>query len=54
MAHAVGLRVVAEGVETREEEEYLRAFGCDRAQGYLYAKPQPAEEITALLAAPTA
>ncbi len=51
MAHAVGLRVVAEGVETQEQEEYLRAFGCDRAQGYLYAKPQPAEAITEMLAA---
>ncbi len=51
MAHAVGLRVVAEGVETHEQEEYLRSFGCDRAQGYLYAKPQPAEAITELLAA---
>ena len=51
MAHAVGLKVVAEGVETREQEDYLRAFGCDRAQGYLYARPQPAHAITDLLAA---
>ena len=33
MAHAVGLTVVAEGVETREQEETLRGFGCDRAPG---------------------
>ncbi|MDQ1714879.1 MAG: hypothetical protein QOC60_824, partial [Frankiaceae bacterium] len=51
MAHAVGLTVVAEGVETREQERYLRASGCDRAQGYLYARPQPAQAITAVLAA---
>ncbi|MDX6719016.1 MAG: hypothetical protein QOJ63_1270 [Solirubrobacteraceae bacterium] len=51
MAHALGLTVVAEGVETREQEEYLRAFGCDRAQGYLYARPQPAQAITDVLAA---
>jgi diguanylate cyclase (GGDEF)-like protein/PAS domain S-box-containing protein len=51
MAHAVALTVVAEGVETREQEEYLRAFGCDGAQGYLYARPQPAQAITAVLAA---
>jgi EAL domain-containing protein (putative c-di-GMP-specific phosphodiesterase class I) len=51
MAHAVGLTVVAEGVETREQEDCLRAFGCDRAQGYLYARPQPAEAITDVLAA---
>ena len=50
MAHAVGLTVVAEGVETREQEEQLRALGCDRAQGYLYARPQPAQAITDLLA----
>jgi diguanylate cyclase (GGDEF)-like protein/PAS domain S-box-containing protein len=51
MAHAVGLAVVAEGVETREQEGYLRAFGCDRAQGYLYSRPQPAHAITDVLAA---
>ena len=49
MAHALGLTVVAEGVETREQEDYLRACGCNRVQGYLYARPQPAEAITALL-----
>ena len=43
MAHAVGLTVVAEGVETREQEERLRALGCDLAQGYLYARPAAAE-----------
>jgi diguanylate cyclase (GGDEF)-like protein/PAS domain S-box-containing protein len=51
MAHALGLTVVAEGVETRQQEEYLCAFGCDRAQGYLYAPPQPAQAITQVLAA---
>ena len=51
MAHAVGLTVVAEGVETREQEQYLRDFGCDRAQGYLYARPQPADAISDVLAA---
>ena len=45
MAHAVGLMVVAEGVETREQEEHLRAVGCDRVQGYLYARPAPAEAV---------
>ena len=51
MAHAVGLTVVAEGVETHEQEETLRGFGCDRAQGFLYARPQPAAAITDVLAA---
>jgi diguanylate cyclase (GGDEF)-like protein len=46
MAHAVGLTVVAEGVETREQEACLIALGCDRAQGYLYARPQPGPAIT--------
>jgi diguanylate cyclase (GGDEF)-like protein/PAS domain S-box-containing protein len=51
MGHAVGMTIVAEGVENVEQVESLRAFGCDRAQGYLYARPQPAEAITDLLAA---
>ena len=51
MAHAVGLTVVAEGVETREQEDYLQQFGCDRAQGYLYSRAQPAQAITDMLAA---
>lgn len=51
MAHAVGLTVVAENVETREQEAYRRASGCDHAQGYLYARPQPAQATTDVLAA---
>jgi diguanylate cyclase (GGDEF)-like protein/PAS domain S-box-containing protein len=53
MAHAVGLIVVAEGVETREQEERLRAVGCDRVQGYLYARPQPPRAATEWLVAST-
>jgi EAL domain-containing protein (putative c-di-GMP-specific phosphodiesterase class I) len=52
MAHALGLIVVAEGVETREQEECLRALGCNRAQGYFYARPEPPEAITEMLAVP--
>ncbi len=51
MAHALSLTVVAEGVETLEQEAQLRAFGCDLCQGYLYARPQPMEAVTDLLAA---
>lgn len=46
MAHALGLAVTAEGVETTEQHEFLRDHGCDFAQGYLYAAPM---ENTAFL-----
>ncbi len=41
MGHGLGLKVVAEGIETDEAAVRLRDFGCDIAQGYLYAKPMP-------------
>ncbi|CAG2132132.1 Inosine-5'-monophosphate dehydrogenase [Cupriavidus yeoncheonensis] len=43
MAHSLGLTVVAEGVENEEQLRFLREFGCDRAQGFLLARPVPAE-----------
>lgn len=48
MAQSLGLRVVAEGVETTEDVDRLRELGCDEGQGYLYCKPQPAAELEAL------
>lgn len=45
LAHAVGIRAVAEGVETPAQEETLKAMGCDLAQGYHFAKPLPAPLI---------
>jgi diguanylate cyclase (GGDEF)-like protein/PAS domain S-box-containing protein len=39
MGHSLGLTVVAEGVETREQYAFLRAHGCDRVQGYYFARP---------------
>ncbi|HVY63311.1 MAG TPA: EAL domain-containing protein [Gammaproteobacteria bacterium] len=45
MAHELGLLVVAEGVETRHQLDMLRADGCDRAQGYLIARPLPEREF---------
>ncbi|MDO4486670.1 MAG: EAL domain-containing protein [Bacillota bacterium] len=49
MAHGIGLRVVAEGVETREQLNRLRDTGCDYVQGYYFAKPMPVEEFEKLL-----
>jgi diguanylate cyclase (GGDEF)-like protein/PAS domain S-box-containing protein len=50
MGRNIGLRVVAEGVETAEELEFLKANDCDEAQGYYFSRPAPAEEFVKLLA----
>ncbi|MEV4757506.1 EAL domain-containing protein [Micromonospora sp. NPDC049559] len=49
LAHALGLSVTAEAVETAEQAELLRALGCDDGQGMFFGAPAPAAEITALL-----
>ena len=49
LARWMGLDVVAEGVETREQLERLRAIGCDYAQGYYFSKPMPCKDITQLV-----
>ena len=49
MAHGLGLKVIAEGVETEEQRQYLSAQGCDFAQGFLFSKPLSHEEISELL-----
>jgi EAL domain-containing protein (putative c-di-GMP-specific phosphodiesterase class I) len=49
MAHALGLPAIAEGVETDLQLYSLRRLGCDYAQGYLFARPQPVEQVVALL-----
>ena len=49
MAGSLGLKVVAEGVETEDQLAFLRENGCDEMQGYLFAKPTGAEECAAML-----
>jgi CheY-like chemotaxis protein/EAL domain-containing protein (putative c-di-GMP-specific phosphodiesterase class I)/HPt (histidine-containing phosphotransfer) domain-containing protein len=49
MAHAMKLRVVAEGVESRQQMLRLQALGCEEAQGHFFARPGPADAIGALL-----
>ena len=49
LAHSVGLQVVAEGVETREQLERIRALECDQWQGYYCCQPQPLERLRELL-----
>jgi|GEM_PF-363305 len=49
MAHGIKMSVIAEGVETREQAEYLKSLGCLFMQGYYFARPMPAEEFEKLL-----
>jgi len=45
LAHNMGLKVVAEGVEDKHQMEWLRARGCDQAQGYYYSRPVSAQQM---------
>jgi diguanylate cyclase (GGDEF)-like protein len=49
LAHALGLSVIAEGVETQEQHREIIALGCEFAQGFLYSAPIPARELASLL-----
>jgi len=50
LARSLNLTVTGEGVETDEQLGWLRELGCDRAQGYLFARPMPSEELVRMLA----
>ena len=49
LGHSLGLKVVAEGVETASQLNFLAQEGCDLIQGYLFSKPLPPEEVTTVL-----
>ena len=49
MGKALGMTIIAEGVETVEQEAFLRSHACDEMQGFLFSKPLPAREMANLL-----
>jgi EAL domain-containing protein (putative c-di-GMP-specific phosphodiesterase class I) len=49
LAKALHLDVVGEGIESPAQAAHLRSLGCDRGQGYLFSRPEPAEVITTLV-----
>ena len=51
MGKALGMTIVAEGVETTEQETFLRDHACDEMQGFLFSKPVPPQQLADLLRA---
>jgi EAL domain-containing protein (putative c-di-GMP-specific phosphodiesterase class I) len=54
LGHNLGLKIVAEGVETIQSKRMLRVFQCDEGQGYYFCRPVPADAMTQFLLAPPA
>ena len=52
MAHKLGMKVIAEGIETEDQRDFLQKANCDFGQGYLFSRPVPAEEFERLLMPP--
>jgi EAL domain-containing protein (putative c-di-GMP-specific phosphodiesterase class I) len=50
LAHSLGCRVLAEGVETELQSDYLHQQGCDLVQGFFYGRPVPAQDFEQILA----
>jgi EAL domain-containing protein (putative c-di-GMP-specific phosphodiesterase class I) len=51
MAHTLNIRVIAEGVENNDQLEILRMHKCDEAQGFLFCRPLPADELASFMKA---
>ena len=51
LGHALGMRVICEGIETEAQEELLRAVGCEYGQGFLYGRPMQRADFEAFLRA---